>query len=69
MCVISVKAIQNVCIIRTVKQFAMGVCSLIDKLNLIDVMGSSCGDDSVLVYFPDNTKAINAMSTIVEILG
>ncbi len=69
MCVISVKAIQNVCIIRTVKQFAMGVCSLIDKLNLIDVLGSSCGDDSVAVYFPDSIKANNAMNTIVEILG
>lgn len=69
MCVISVKTIQNVCIIRTVKQFAVGVCSLIDKLNLIDVLGSSCGDDSVIVYFPDSIKANNAMNTIVEILG
>ena len=69
MCVISVKAIQNVCVIRTVKQFALGVCSLIDKLNLIDVLGSPCGDDSVVVFFPDNIKASNAMNTIVEILG
>ena len=37
MCVISVKAVNNVCVIKTVKQFALGVCSLIDKLNLIDV--------------------------------
>ncbi len=69
MCVISVKAVQNVCIIKTVKQFAMGVCSLIDKLNLVDVLGSSCGDDCVTVFFPDGVKAVNALNTIVEILG
>lgn len=69
MCVISVKTINNICVIKTVKQFALGVCSLIDKLNLIDVLGSSCGDDSVIVYFSDNQGAINAMNTIVEILG
>ncbi|MBQ7884911.1 MAG: arginine repressor [Clostridia bacterium] len=69
MCVISVKALNNVCVIRTVKQFAMGVCSLIDKLNLVDVMGASCGDDSVMIYFPDNAKAFNATNTIIEILG
>lgn len=69
MCVISVKSSQNVCIIRTVKQFAIGVCSLIDKLNLVDVMGSACGDDSVMVYFSDSSKAQNATNTILEILG
>lgn len=69
MCVISVKALNNVCVIRTVKQFAMGVCSLIDKLNLVDVMGASCGDDSVMIYFSDNAKAFNATNTIIEILG
>ena len=69
MCVISVKAVSNVCIIKTIKQFAVGVCSLIDKLNLVEVLGSSCGDDSVVVYFPDEFRAVEAMNTIIEILG
>ena len=69
MCVVSVKSLNNICIIKTVKQFAQGVCSLIDKLNLIDVMGASCGDDSVMVYFPDNNKATKATEDILEILG
>lgn len=69
MCVVSVKSLNNICVIKTVKQFAQGVCSLIDKLNLIDVVGASYGDDSVLVYFPDNTKAIKATEAIIDILG
>lgn len=69
MCVISVKTINNICLIKTVKQFALGVCSLIDKLNLTEVMGVTCGDDSVAVHFMDFTKAQNATNTIIEILG
>ena len=69
MCVISVKRVGCNCVIRTVKQFASGVCSLIDKLNLIDVMGSSFGDDCVVIYFDDEYKADSAVNTIVEMLG
>ena len=69
MCVISVKPLNNICVIKTIKQFAIGVCSIIDKLNLVDVVGASCGDDSVMVYFPDSVKAINATNAIIEILG
>ena len=68
MCVISVKTLKNICVIKTVKQFASGVCSLIDKLNLIDVVGSCNGDDSVLVYFADSVGAENAQKTLLEIL-
>ena len=68
MCVISVKTINNVCIIKTIKQFATGVCSLIDKLNLVDVIGCANGDDSVMVYFDNSTKADNAKNTLLEIL-
>lgn len=69
MCVVSVKAVNNVCIIKTVKQFAQGVCSLIDKLNLIDVLGASYGDDNVMIYFADNNYASKAVQSIIEILG
>jgi len=69
MCVISVKSINNLCIIKTVKQFACGVCSLIEKLNLIDVLGTSYGEDSVVVYFPTSECADNAAVTMLEILG
>ena len=68
MCVISVKTLGNVCVIKTIKQFACGVCSLIDKLNLIDVIACSFGDDSVMVYFNDEEKANEAKNTLLEIL-
>ncbi len=69
MCVISVKRVGTVCLIRTVKQFASGVCSLIDKLNLIDVLGSTCGDDCVTIYFDSEQKAISATNTIIDVMG
>lgn len=68
MCVISVKTLGNMCVIKTVKQFALGVCSLIDKLNLLEVVGSCCGDDSVMVYFPNEIMAENAKNTLLQIL-
>lgn len=68
-CVISVKSINNMCIIRTVKEFACGVCSLIDKLNLIDVLGATYGEDSVVIYFPTSESADNAAVTMIEMLG
>ena len=68
MCVISVKRVGNVCFIKTIKQFASGICSLIDKLNLIDVVGATCGDDCVTVYFDSNDKAENAVKTIIDIM-
>ena len=67
-CVISVKSLGNVCFIKTIKQFASGVCSLMDKLNLVDVVGSCCGDDTVMVYFPNEEFAENAKNTLLEIL-
>ena len=68
MCVISVKVQKCLCVIKTIKQFASGVCSLIDKLNLVDVIGATNGDDTVVVYFPDEFSALNAHKTILEIL-
>ena len=68
-CVISINVINNLCIIKTVKQFACGVCSIIDKLNLVDVVGSTYGDDTVVVYFLDNNKARDAQKTLLDILG
>lgn len=67
-CVISVKTLNNICIIKTIKQFASGICSLIDKLNLVDVLGASCGDDSVMVYFSDEEMATQAKVTMLDML-
>ena len=68
MCVISVKTLGNICVIRTIKQFACGICSLIDKLNLIDVVSCTYGDDSVMVYFENESKAKEAKNTLLDIL-
>lgn len=69
MCVISIKQVGNACLVRTIKQFASGVCSLVDKLNLIDVMGSTCGDDCVYIYFENEIKAREATRLLMEIMA
>ena len=38
--VISVKPAQNLCVIKTIKGMAGGVCSMVDKLNLSNVLGA-----------------------------
>lgn len=66
--VISVKAANNLCVIKTVKGLASGVCGMIDKLNLEDVMGAVYGDDTVMVILPSNQSAVNATNTLEQLM-
>ena len=66
--VISVKPANNLCVIKTVKGLACGICSMIDKLNLEDVMGSVYGDDTVMVILPNTQSAINATQALEQLL-
>lgn len=67
-CVISVKQANNLCVIKTVKGLASGICSMIDKLNLDSVLGAVYGDDTVMVILPTNQLAQNAVETLEELL-
>lgn len=67
-CVISIKVVGTSCIVRTVKQFANGVCSIIDRLNLVEVVGCTYGDDTVVILFLDEAKAKNAQKAMLDIL-
>lgn len=66
--IISVKAAQNLCILKTAKSFASGICSMIDKLNLSNVLGCVSGDDTVMIILPTNADAEICVKSFEDIL-
>lgn len=66
--VISVKNALNLAVIKTIKGMGGSVASFIDKLNLIDLMGTTFGDDTVLLIFPTTTLSSEAVATLNNIL-
>lgn len=67
--VISIKTAQNLIVLRTIKSMASAVCSLVDKLNLSEVMGAVAGDDTVMIIFPSNLSALESAKSINEMIG
>lgn len=65
--VISIKAVQNLCIIKTIQGMASGICGLVDKLNLDSIMGAVNGDDTVMAIFPNNEYALKATETLLKL--
>lgn len=66
--VISVKNALNLAVIKTIKGMGGSVASFIDKLNLIDLMGTTFGDDTVLLIFPSTALSSEAVVTLNNIL-
>ena len=67
-CVISVKNALNLAVIKTIKGMGGSVASFIDKLNLIDLMGTTFGDDTVLLIFPSTALSSEPVVTLNNIL-
>ncbi len=68
-CVISVKPALNLAVVKTIKGMGASVCSFVDKLNLAELMGVTCGDDTVLLVFPSTTYATEAVSTLGQLMA
>lgn len=62
--IISAKPVNNLVVVKTIKGIASSVCSLIDKLNLENIMGTVFGDDSVMIIMPSNKFADEICSKI-----
>lgn len=67
--VISVKSALNLVVIKTLKGMSGSICSFIDKLNLIELMGATHGDDTVMLIFPSTSLAIEAVDTLNDMLS
>jgi len=65
--VISIKQAQNLCVIKTIKGMASAICGVIDKLNLDNVLGAVCGDDTVMIILPSEWQAKDITHTLSDI--
>ncbi len=66
--VISVKTAQNLVVIKTLKGFASGIASYIDKMNIDKLMGTVFGDDTVMCIAETNLDAESVYEKLVNII-
>lgn len=66
--VISVKIAQNLVIVKTLKGFASGISSYIDKMNLDKLLGTVYGDDTVMCITENVTDAESIYDKLINII-
>ena len=67
-CVLSVRAAQNLVVIKTLTGNGANAGAVVDKLNYEEVVGSVAGDDTLLVVCEDNTSASAVVEKITEFI-
>ena len=55
--VISVKAAQNMVVIKTLAGMANAICASIDSMDLKGIIGTLAGDDTIFIVCADNNAA------------
>ena len=64
--IISIKNAQNLVVIKTLKGVASAISSFVDKLNLKSVLGTTYGDETVMVICPTNSEAADVCDKITD---
>ena len=67
-CVLSVKAAQNLVVIKTLSGNGGNAGAVVDKLCYDEVVGSVAGDDTLLVVCEDNDGALTFVEKITEFI-
>ncbi len=67
--VISVKAVLNLVVVKTLKGMASGLASFIDKLNITELAGAVNGDDTLMLIFPTAVIASEAVNSLNDMLS
>jgi len=67
-CVLSVKAAQNLVVIKTLAGNGANAGAVVDKINHDEIVGSVAGDDTLLVVCYDNENAATVVEKITELL-
>ena len=67
-CVLSVKAAQNLVVIKTLAGNGANAGAVVDKIDHDDIVGSVAGDDTLLVVCNDNEGAATVVEKITEFL-
>ena len=65
-CVLSVKAAQNLVVIKTLTGNGANAGAVVDKLNYEEIVGSVAGDDTLLIVCVDNASADAIVQKITE---
>lgn len=55
--VISTRTVKNLVLVKTLKGLGSGICSVINRLNIEDLLGVTYGEDTVMMVFEDNATA------------
>jgi len=66
--VISIKIAQNLVVIKTLKGFASGISSYIDKMNIDKLLGTVYGDDTVMCIAENLTDAEGIYERLINII-
>ncbi len=67
--VISIKTVKNFVVIRTLNGLASCVCNVVGKLNFDNSLGSTFGEDTVMIIFADSSDAeysLNKLENIID---
>jgi len=64
--VISIKTAQNLVVIKTLKGVSSAISSFVDKVALKNVLGTTYGDETVLVITPTNSDANEVSQKLSE---
>ena len=67
-CVLSVKAAQNLVVIKTLTGNGANAGAVVDKLNHEEIVGSVAGDDTLLVVCADNASAETVVEKILNFI-
>ena len=67
-CVISVRAAQNLVVVKTLAGNGANAGAVIDKLNYPSIVGSVAGDDTLLIVCDDNERAFAVVDKINEFI-
>ena len=64
--IISIKSAQNLVVIKTLKGVANAISSFVDKLNMKNVLGTTYGDETVMVICSDSAEANDGCDKMSE---
>ena len=64
--IISIKTAQNLVVVKTLKGLSSAVSGFIDKLNLKNVMGTTYGDETVMIICSTNIDAEDVCDKLLE---
>ena len=60
---------QNIVVVRTMPGLASAACSALDNMDILGMVGSLAGDDTVLLIMRSNEDAAVLCEEIKEMLG